>query len=141
MTDAHIVRSGRGRPAYNIIGQRFERLLVIDRAPKIDHRSRWRCQCDCGAVVVVLGQLLRQGAAKSCGCLRREFAAAQGRSMRGKTIKRRAPNDRAERDRNSSAPALRTNRLARAAADVFGAAPDTKHVDRPGARLVRGSRY
>lgn len=48
---------------------------------------------------------------------------------------------RAERDRNSSASALRTNRLARAAADVFGAAPDTTHADRPGARLVRGRAY
>ncbi len=32
--------------------------------------KRWRCQCQCGAILDVLGWNLRCGATRSCGCLR-----------------------------------------------------------------------
>jgi len=57
----------------DIAGQRFSRLVAIDRAPKATPRryehSRWNCQCDCGARSVVTLQNLRSGHVKSCGCL------------------------------------------------------------------------
>ncbi len=54
----------------NEIGNRYGRLTVIGRAEN-DKKggARWRCQCDCGRVVIVQGSSLRQGRTKSCGCL------------------------------------------------------------------------
>lgn len=63
-----------GRPAADMTGQRFGKLVVLSRA--LVHRSRsalWRCQCDCGAVKTVPGHNLRRGAVKTCntGCKRK----------------------------------------------------------------------
>lgn len=64
----------------DIIGNRYGRLLVIDREEN-DHRgkSRWRCQCDCGNMVVVVSYSLRSGATRSCGCLSVQTAAMTGK--------------------------------------------------------------
>lgn len=59
--------------AKDMLGQRFERLEVIQRAEnQADGRARWLCRCDCGEETVVSGRNLRTGITKSCGCLRRE---------------------------------------------------------------------
>ncbi|SHJ74243.1 hypothetical protein [Tepidibacter formicigenes] len=57
----------------DLTGQRFGKLVVIKRGKndKTNH-ARWYCQCDCGEVVLVTRGNLRNGRAKSCGCLRRE---------------------------------------------------------------------
>jgi hypothetical protein len=57
------------RPKSNRIGQRFTRLVVLDRGTKRDY---WKCQCDCGAVVEVGKSGLLGGRTKSCGCLRQQ---------------------------------------------------------------------
>jgi hypothetical protein len=69
-------------PAANrLVGQRFGRLLVTARAENDKHgHTRWSCQCDCGQVHVVAGLSLRKGSTRSCGCLGRETAAANGRA-------------------------------------------------------------
>lgn len=57
-------------------GQRFGRLLVIQRARCIPHRGfRWQCRCDCGEIIEANGADLRRGATHSCGCLHREILA------------------------------------------------------------------
>ena len=58
----------------DLIGQKFGRLSVIKRSNKKGCRGRpmWECCCDCGSYVVVLGDGLRSGGSKSCGCLGRE---------------------------------------------------------------------
>lgn len=58
----------------NHIGQRFGRLLVIDRLAS-DGRgnSKWLCQCDCGKQSTPLGQSLRSGVTVSCGCAASEI--------------------------------------------------------------------
>lgn len=60
----------------DLTGQRFERLTVLGIADIPDlskYKSvHWRCQCDCGEVVVVRGNNLKSGLTKSCGCLRVE---------------------------------------------------------------------
>ena len=65
-------------------GQRFGRLTVIERSGTYRHytdyweegamstQAIWRCVCDCGEETEVLGNNLRAGRTKSCGCLRRE---------------------------------------------------------------------
>lgn len=71
-----------GRPTLQLVGERYGRLVVIAQAPTLRY-SRWRCQCDCGATVVVSAQLLRMGTAgtRSCGCLHREQSAANLRRI------------------------------------------------------------
>lgn len=53
----------------NLIGQRYGKLVVIDRAESSDSgKRRWICQCDCGNKTVVLGSNLTRGSTVSCGC-------------------------------------------------------------------------
>ena len=50
-------------------GEIFGKLKVIEYAgTRKDRQATWRCQCECGNVVVVLGKNLRSGATQSCGC-------------------------------------------------------------------------
>lgn len=56
------------------IGDRFERLVVIGLIP--DRKNpKAICLCDCGSTVTPQRGALRNGSAKSCGCLRREILA------------------------------------------------------------------
>ncbi len=53
------------------LGQRYGRLLVIERAPNKsakDTNARWKCVCDCGREVIQYGQDLKKGKVVSCGC-------------------------------------------------------------------------
>ena len=59
----------------NITGQRFGRLTVIYNYCH-GRRSIWGCRCDCGSLRVVRGDDLRSGRSRSCGCLRKEWAAS-----------------------------------------------------------------
>ena len=58
----------------NIIGQRFNRLVVIedDGTRSSKGEIKWLCQCDCGNLYHALGNRLRNGRTKSCGCLNDE---------------------------------------------------------------------
>lgn len=57
----------------DLTGQRFGRLVVIERAGSDKHnRAVWKCQCDCGEVRVQYSGNLRSGLVNSCGCLRAE---------------------------------------------------------------------
>jgi hypothetical protein len=60
---------------YNLIGQRFGKLVVIDRADDIErerngkHISRvtWLCKCDCGRTKIADQGSLLSGRTKTCG--------------------------------------------------------------------------
>lgn len=57
----------------HLTGQRFERLLVLEEGSRGNcSQIKWRCKCDCGNFVEVLGRSLRAGRTKSCGCYGRE---------------------------------------------------------------------
>lgn len=65
----------KGRPQYNLEGQRFGRLLVETRlGVSKSGNVLWQCRCDCGNVKSVGSNNLRNPTrgAKSCGCLYRE---------------------------------------------------------------------
>lgn len=64
-----------GKPLADIKGQVFGRLTVLDRDLFVNGKTRWLCSCECGKQVSVIGQLLRNGRTKSCGCLRSDRAA------------------------------------------------------------------
>jgi hypothetical protein len=58
----------------DLTGQRFGRLVAIERADKIKEKIRWRCICDCGNEAIVRAGCLkgRKRRTNSCGCIARE---------------------------------------------------------------------
>lgn len=56
-------------------GKKFGRLKVIGRAGCQGSKATWFCECECGATKVVLGESLRNGRSRSCGCLRRGLSS------------------------------------------------------------------
>lgn len=52
----------------DLVGQRFGKLVVIERADTIERQLYWWCQCDCGKIIRVCGNNLKQGKTKTCGC-------------------------------------------------------------------------
>lgn len=52
----------------DLSGQRFGRLLVVQRAENIGKRVAWHCKCDCGKNTIVVADKLLRGKTKSCGC-------------------------------------------------------------------------
>lgn len=59
--------------ADNLIGQRFGKLVVIERAESRRGRACWKCQCDCGNIKEVCSMELKRGETLSCGCIRSSF--------------------------------------------------------------------
>lgn len=57
----------------DLVGNRYGALVVLSRAPKPEGAKStsafWLCQCDCGNTKVISGNVLKQGKARSCGCL------------------------------------------------------------------------
>ena len=80
--------------AIDLIGKRFGRLVVIERAGTKRREIAWLCRCDCGKEIVVPGNKLRSGHTKSCGCLRnrspRTFIDLTGRHFGRLTVLERA---------------------------------------------------
>ncbi len=63
--------------AKDLAGQRFTRLVAIERVPGYGKRAMWLCRCDCGGSKIVWQYLLTKGDTRSCGCLQRETRAKQ----------------------------------------------------------------
>lgn len=74
----------------DLTGKRFGRLTAITRLGS-DARgsSYWQCKCDCGNTVKARIDQLTSGMSKSCGCLKREVAAAttKRRNQENKDLK------------------------------------------------------
>jgi hypothetical protein len=61
----------------DITGQKFGRLTVLslDEENSTSHSKRWLVICDCGNYKSVAGGNLKNGAVRSCGCLRRDVCS------------------------------------------------------------------
>lgn len=58
----------------DLTGKKFNRWLVLKRVSNDKHNlTQWLCRCDCGTERIVLGNSLRNGRSKSCGCYNREI--------------------------------------------------------------------
>ena len=58
----------------DLIGQKFNRLTVLEKVGKNKYnKALWLVRCDCGKEKVIVGNALRNGDTKSCGCLRKEL--------------------------------------------------------------------
>jgi hypothetical protein len=76
----------RGMTIKNRLGDRFGRLVVVERAenrvePSGAVRAQWLCNCDCGGSIVVPGHSLQRGLTRSCGCLLREKTPKHGMAL------------------------------------------------------------
>lgn len=61
----------------DLTGQSFGRLKVVSLADaKVGEGAFWNCLCACGREKTLKGTALRFGGAQSCGCARKENAAA-----------------------------------------------------------------
>lgn len=72
-------RSRVSKNRIDIVGQKFNRLLVIRYVGLMDGnpKSHWLCRCDCGNSKIAAGKSLKNGSVKSCGCLNSESASAR----------------------------------------------------------------
>ena len=63
------------RKFIDLTGQKFGRLTIIKRNYPNDKfgKINWLCKCECGKEKVVVGNNLKNGNSKSCGCLRKEL--------------------------------------------------------------------
>lgn len=73
------VKSDEGRTILmgtliNEIGNKYSRLVVMERVGIGRGKlATWLCICDCGNECIVVGDDLRRGHTKSCGCLQEDF--------------------------------------------------------------------
>ena len=72
----------------DLVGKRFDRLIVIRRVPNRGHSSCWLCKCDCGKEIEVIGSNLRGGTSTSCGCYRLESLKNRAIDLIGKRFGR-----------------------------------------------------
>lgn len=70
-----------------LTGVRFGRLIVKSFAGTKHGDALWECQCDCGNKTIAKAHNLKRGDTSSCGCLRVEKCAAQGRRSTGRPRK------------------------------------------------------
>jgi hypothetical protein len=71
------LQSGQSKYAIDMVGAKFQRLLVImyvgDRMlPKGQRQAMILAQCDCGHIGVYVANHVKGGRSKSCGCLQAE---------------------------------------------------------------------
>lgn len=71
----------------NLIGQKFNKLTVLDEAAAIGGRTTWKCQCDCGRIKNIKTDELRSGGTKSCGCWNNEQRSKRVENLYSKRIK------------------------------------------------------
>jgi len=53
----------------DMIGKRFDSLVVLEVDHIIKKTYYWKCQCDCGNIIIANTQFLRYDGPRSCGCL------------------------------------------------------------------------
>ena len=63
----------------DLVGKKYGRLTVVEFDRLQNHKTYWKCVCDCGLTVIATGNNLRSGNTQSCGCLHREKVAALGK--------------------------------------------------------------
>ena len=66
----------------NLIGQKFNRLTVIEKTSQRtkDRNIIWKCLCDCGKECFIDSSALISNNTKSCGCLNTETRSVLGQS-------------------------------------------------------------
>lgn len=63
----------------DISGKVFGRLTAVEYAFTRNKRKYWKCECECGAEVLVQYYHLLNGHTKSCGCLKNKYSISNKR--------------------------------------------------------------
>ena len=71
-----------GRKTENLTGQKFGRLIVLERAIKKGKNAYWLCECNCPehTKVIVSSSHLTKEHTRSCGCLKKEIVKIASRT-------------------------------------------------------------
>ncbi len=80
----------------DLVGQRFNKLLVLKYSHTKHGHTFWYCKCDCGNQKIISGSNMRKGLSKSCGCLQKTARLTHGLSgtPEYKKMRRRNPIER-----------------------------------------------
>lgn len=67
----------RGKHCYrdDLVGSKFGRLMVISKSKNRSgkrNKIMWTCSCECGNIIDIVGESLKAGVTKSCGCIYEE---------------------------------------------------------------------
>lgn len=67
---------------HDITGQRFGRLVAVERIPGLNSSGQavYLCRCDCGTEKEIRAGYLRDGRTKSCGCLSAELSSKRAKT-------------------------------------------------------------
>jgi len=75
----------------DLSGETFGKLKVLEYAGiKIigkNKKSSWKCLCECGKEVIVLGNSLVRGNTKTCGCSRKSMLAERNKKLSIQNVK------------------------------------------------------
>ena len=62
-----------------MIGQKFNRLTVVELASiGRNYQKKYKCICECGNEIIVIGNNLTSNNTKSCGCLKEDVVRKTG---------------------------------------------------------------
>jgi hypothetical protein len=53
----------------NLVDKKFGKLTVLKYDGRLNNRTMWLCQCECGNKKSICGDYLQQNKTKSCGCI------------------------------------------------------------------------
>ena len=67
--------ANEGRAVKLVSGQIFGRLTVVEFAYSKKKQRYWKCNCECGQVIITPASRLMNGGTQSCGCLQRQRAS------------------------------------------------------------------
>lgn len=65
----------------DLTGQRFGKLVVVERVENIGRQTAWLCKCDCGSEKVVMAWNLKTRNTSSCGCLWQEVVPEHNKEL------------------------------------------------------------
>lgn len=99
-------------------GNRYGRLVVIQRVADLRPGALWSCRCLCGGAATVRGQNLRSGKSKSCGCLNAELRIARAQAKTLSDSERRHSKITARRKWQRSNPERRRRNAGDGAANL-----------------------
>jgi hypothetical protein len=81
--EATAAQGRKQKKVIDLVGQRFERLVVLEFVGSDKNSTLWKVSCDCTGTKIVRGASLKTGRTRSCGCLSREITTKHGHSSSG----------------------------------------------------------
>lgn len=67
----------------DLTGNKYNSLTVIKISAQKNKKTYWECKCDCGNIVSVRSDCLKDGNTKGCGCLQKLSVTKHGHARHG----------------------------------------------------------